>query len=146
MMTNIFSKSCHMGIVSCYLVLFSVNECVILTSYLWGYKGGRCDRYGRTVTYRGGGSQENPLNALYHPKISEEWSNSSNQDGRWNMAREGIRSECLSRKADVPQTRGKQITLSVAESTPVDFQPASIDSCSATLLPFCHMATEMARG
>ena len=82
-----------------------------MSAYLWRYKGGRCDRHVRTVTYCRGGSTENPQNAVHRAEILERWGDACYQVRGRDMAREGVRCERLSRKADISQTRTRQVTF-----------------------------------
>lgn len=132
---------------TCCLALLFDCSCDILVSYLWRYKGGRCDLDGETVTHRRGGSTENPLNALHCQKILAGWGNTRNQIGRRYLAGESIRYRCLHSKADVPETRGMLTTHlaflpAVQRHLPTSYQPISKRLC-----PYCfmlilqHMAT-----
>jgi hypothetical protein len=133
-----------MRVISCYFVLLCDNIRAIIDTYLWRYKGGRCDRHERTVTYRRGGSEKNPHDAAYRQEILERGSYSSYQDARWYMAGERVSSERLSCKADVPETRGKQITLSVAGIASISFHAVR---CYALLaLPCCLLYHSGQRG
>lgn len=104
----------HYFIVSRIYVLLFVASCGIIETYLWRYKGGLRDCDGGKVTNRRGGSTNNPQSTVYRSEILEARSYSSHQVRRWNMVGQEVGCECLSRKADVPQTRGNEITLSVA--------------------------------
>lgn len=116
-------------------VLTHVNSCDILVSYLWRYKGGRCDLYGRKAIDRKGGSRKNPRNALHRQEVSPRWCDTGDQAPRWNLASESVRCGCISQRAEVPETRGNEITLSAAQHQPSSFQPLSRCFARCYLMP-----------
>ncbi len=106
----------------CYVLLYD-KLYGTMSAYLQRYKGGRCDRHVRTVIDCRGGSTENPQNAVHRAEILERWGYACYQVGRRNMAREGVRCERLSRKADISQTRTRPVTfvLQIAHEPPKTF-------------------------
>jgi hypothetical protein len=99
----------------CY-VLHCVAEYDRIPVCLWGYKGGRCDRHERAVANRRGGSTENPQKSVYDSQIFARRTYSRRQVRGWEMAGERIRCGNVHQLADLPQTRGNKLTLSVAHS------------------------------
>lgn len=129
----------------CYVLLFSKKHATI-PLYLWRYKGGQCDRHGRRVTYRRGGSEENPQKAVYCSEILEKRGHTCNQDGRWNMAGKGFRGRSLYQQADV-QTRGQIKLVSVAHRMFNGLDPClDIRRCNATLLLILPQGKEKRKG
>ncbi len=123
----------------CYVLLFPKND-VILSRYPTGYKGGHCDRNGRTVTHSKGGSRAHSQETIYRQKILARRGDTCNQDGRWYMAGKGVGCRRPSQKADAQQTRtrplilGKLTVLSAADrlASP-DWNPSEDNRCNVLL-------------
>src|SRR6266702_3702730 len=94
----------------CYVLLYD-KLYGTMSAYLQRYKGGRCDRHVRTVIDCRGGSTENPQNAVHRAEILERWGYPCHQVRGRDMAREGVRCERLSRKADISQTRTRLVNF-----------------------------------
>jgi 5-methylcytosine-specific restriction endonuclease McrA len=130
------SAHTHPSIVSRIYVLRFVALCGTIETYLWRYKGGLDDCDGGKVTNRRGGSTEDSQSTVYRSQILERGSDSSNQVRGRNMVGEGVGCECLSRKAEVPQTRGNELTLSVADVASISFQPFDATPCLSYLVAY----------
>jgi hypothetical protein len=108
-------------------------------------KGGTHGNHARTVldAQRGG----RPLQGVRR-NCQEVYQTEETASGTiWrSIAYSRFRLAGVHQEAECQSIRINSFILSVAESTPVVVQAPSDDSCSATLLPFCHMAKEMARG
>src|SRR5579872_73039 len=127
-------------------VLLYIGRYVTMSVYLWRYEGGQCDRHERTVTYRRGGSTENPQETIYRQRVLEKRDYSRYQAGRWNVASEAIRPGCLPGEAEV-QTRGQVKLVSDRALVAKEFSGHYATSCVAlSLCSFWHRLLKCARG
>lgn len=91
MFSNRLFLSSDLRVTSCGTALHNVASCDMLVSYLWRYKGGRCDPYGGAVTNRRGGCQVRAQRPLYCTSLVKKRDAERLQARRRNVAGKTVR-------------------------------------------------------